>query len=181
MVGAGLPNQPYAWTDANVLFKWRVLLPATPAGQLTDFSGDYPDQEFTFSGDPWVELLRWEGALTHPTSITALMIVDAWLVWGGQIVTTTTLDAAGLQARISLFESGLSANNNDDMLETVPTVVSAGSTGGIKFTPANDVGMILNGQTGASNRRVIGLQVENTGGSAFTPGALGVIVRAVEI
>lgn len=157
------------------------MLPATAASQLTDFSGDYPDQEFTFSGDPWVELLRWEGGLTHPTSIAALMIVEAWLVWGGQILTTTTLDAAGLQARISLFESGLSTNNNDDMLETSPTVVSAGSTGGIKFTPANDAAMILNGQTGASNRRVIGLQVENTGGSAFTPGPLGVVIRAVEI
>ena len=176
----GSPGTPYAWTDAGVLFKAIVTVPVTAASSNANFSALYPDHEFTYSATPWLRLLQWEGALSPVSGKSALLITEAWIVWGSQILPNTTLDAASLRARLTLFSSGYGTNSDDDLLEAT-TVVSAGSTAGLKFTPKDNRAILLNGGSGINDRRVLALQVRNTGGSPFVSGALGVVVRAMEV
>lgn len=176
----GTPAKPYALMDTSIQFEWEVAIPAVAGNTNADFSGTYPGEEFTFSATPWLNLLNWNSDIASSARV-GLLILEAYLAWGPGIVSPTTLDAASLRARISGFDSAWSQNDDDDRFE-VTTVISAGAIGAAKFTPKSaSETLILNGETGSTDRSKLALQVRNTSGSAFTGGNLRIIVLAREI
>lgn len=179
-VQAGTPAQPYALLDGSVQFEWELQIGAVAASGYQDFSGTYPGEEFTFGGNPWVTLLNWNSDIQSSARV-ALLILEVYLAWGPGVVSPTTLDASSFRARLSGFDSALSTNDDDDRFE-VTTVISAGSLKAAKLAPKSATEtLILNGETGGSDRSKLALQVRNTGGSAFTGGNVRVIVLAREI
>lgn len=177
----GVPGKPFAWTDSSVSFKWSLSVPVTAAGAYVDFTTPYPDNVFSFSATPWLDLMSWRGGLPHNSTRAALAISEVWLAWGASVHSPNNLDVAGLKAQLSPFNDAKSANYDNDRFEC-NTVVSAGSSRLAKFIPKSTTeGVLLDGGGGVSDFCRLGLRLQNTGGSPSVSGLLSVIVLAREI